>query len=162
MPEINLDCDVQQGYDFKKDSKATVGYVTEMIIGGQALAVDQTTIKDPLRPDMTLGSGVVAVLSSASWGTGPTNPMYFTGQISADNMQTIRAFMTKVAEIGVRFKFVCYQYDFAAGRVFKGYHSGDTQMQGSIEKKGNELSLHFSTEPLAYPPNPKTFPISIG
>jgi len=111
---------------------------------------------------MTLGSGVVAVLSSASWKGEPTNPMYFTGQISASNVQTIRAFMTKVTDIAVKFKFVCYECDFTAGKMFKGYHSGDAQLQGCIEKKGNELSLHFSTEPLAYPPNPKTFPISIG
>jgi hypothetical protein len=163
MPAINLDCDVKQGYDFKKDSKATVGYITEMIIGGQTLAGDQT-IKDPLSPDMTLGA--VAVLSSASWKTGPTNPMYFTGQISAANMHTIRAFMTKGDEdISVRFKFVCYAYDFTAGKMgkmFKSYHSGDTQIQGLIEKKRNELSLHVDTDPLAYPPTPTTFPISIG
>jgi len=88
--------------------------------------------------------------------------MYFTGQISAANMQAIHAFMTKVTDIAVKFKFVCYECDFTAGKMFKGYHSGDAQLQGCIEKKGNELSLHFSTEPLAYPPKPKTFPISIG
>jgi len=35
MPAINLECNVKQGYDFKKDSKETVGYITEMIVGGR-------------------------------------------------------------------------------------------------------------------------------
>jgi hypothetical protein len=162
MPELNLDCDVKQGYDFKKDASATVGYLTELILGGQALAVDQTMIKDPLKPDAALGSGVVAVLSSASWGMGPTNAMYFTGQISAANMQTLRAFMTKVTDLSVKLKFVCYQFDFVAMKMFKSFHSGDAELAGLIEKKGAELSLHFSATPLSFPPKPKTFPFSIG
>jgi len=81
--------------------------------------------------------GAVAVLSGASWKTEPTDPMYFTGQISAANMHTMRAFMTKGGEdISVRYKFACYAYDFTPGKMFKSYHTGDVQVQGFIEKKG--------------------------
>jgi hypothetical protein len=163
MPAIDLDCNVKQAYEFKKDSKATVGYITQMLIGGHTLPSDQT-IKDPLNPDMPLAA--VAVLSTASWTTGPTDPMYFTGQLSAANMQAMRDFMSKgTDDISVEFKFACYEYDFTLdkmGKVFKGYHSGDALLRGSIVKKGNELDLHVDSDPQTYPQRPMTFLFGMG
>jgi hypothetical protein len=86
MPEFRKVADVYQGYNFKKDKQTTVGFITKLNLGATALAADQTC-KDPTNPSQDIK--VIAVLSDVLWETGVTDAIYFSGQLSVANRQSI-------------------------------------------------------------------------
>jgi len=55
---------------------------------------------------------VVAVLNNVSWETGPTDTIYFSGQISIHNKQTIQSLiLVSITNEEVTFEFEVYEYD---------------------------------------------------
>jgi hypothetical protein len=112
---IYFTCNVENGFNYQIDQQATVGYITSLTIGTTTLRAD-LNVKDP-----TTGSAItaVAVLSQFSWNAGPSDPLSFTGQISATNKQTLAALLSKsLTNSQVQIGFKVFQYDLFAKTYF--------------------------------------------
>src|ERR1044071_8755654 len=117
MPTFQKTCDIQQGYNYKKDIQTPVGFLTSLKIGDVTLKADQT-VKDPMAPETDLP--VVSVLSGAMWELGATDTLYYTGQISVYNKQQTQLLTYKdLTKVDVTFKFSVYAYDPLEKKYFK-------------------------------------------
>lgn len=160
MPEFRKICDPYQGYNFKKDRQSTVGFITALKIGGTALAVDQS-VKDPTNATAELK--VVAVLTDILWELGVTDALYFTGQVSVYNRQTLMdLIINSLTNIEVDFKFTIYEYDPVAKVYFKCFHCNDTEMKGLLEKKGEELNLTVADQASSEVQSPENYTFNTG
>lgn len=159
MPVFSRPCDIYQGYNFKKDVQTTVGYITKMTIGDTALDVNQTC-KDPLNSANDLK--VVAVLSQFDWYAGPTDGMYFTGQVALSNKQkmVLLAFQSMV-KVAVVFQFTVYEFDPGAEKYFKAA-TCDADLNGLLEKNGSDLNLSVSNQPSTEVQSPLNYSFQIG
>jgi hypothetical protein len=160
MPVFNISCDITQGFKFHKDCSSPVGFITELNVGGKAMAAD-FTCKDPENPDADLK--VVAVLSQAHWGTGVTDTMLFAGQISIDNRQAMEILTYKLLNnVEVDFKFRVYDYDPKAKKYFRCFHANDAELKGLLEKNGDDLSLTVASDPSSEVESPLNYTFRIG
>ena len=160
MPEFRKQCDIYQGYNFKKDKQTTVGFLTSLSIGGTALSAD-TTCKDPMNPTSDLK--VVAVCSDVLWELGVTDSLYFTGQISVYNRQTVmNLIINALTSIEAVYKFTVYDYDPVAKVYFKTFHCNDTDMNGVLEKRGEDLNLTVAEQASTEVQSPGNYTMNIG
>lgn len=160
MPNFNLSCSVDQGYNFRKDVSVPVGYLTALKIGTQQFAAD-TSCKDPLQPGNALA--VVAVLSAVSWGVGVTDTVYFAGQLSASHRQDVQmlAYLS-LTNVEVEFKFQIFNYDPVAKLYYKCLYHGEDPMKGLLEKNGDDLNISVADDPSTEVQSPINYAFQIG
>jgi hypothetical protein len=162
MPQFARSLDVYQGFNFKKDKQAPVGYITKLKVGDVELKADQESIKDPEQPDKALANKVVAVLNHYLWETGITDAMYFSAQISTNNKQSIAAALLGTwANVEVMFTYVIYEYDPAQKKYFKSNYI-DAELKGILEKNGDDLNLTVADDPSHEVQSPKNFTLQVG
>jgi hypothetical protein len=162
MPQFARSLDVYQGFNFKKDKQAPVGYITKLKVGDVDLKADQESIKDPEQPDKTLGNKVVGVLNHYMWETGITDAMYFSAQISTGNKQTVSAALLGTwSNVEVLFTYTIYEYDPAQKKYFKSNYI-DKELKGILEKNGDELNLSVADDPSHEVQSPKNFTLQVG
>lgn len=162
MPQFARALDVYQGFNFKKDKQAPVGYITKLKIGDLVIKADLETIKDPETPDKALKDKVVGVLNHYLWETGVTDAMYFSGQITTANKQELSAKLLGVmSNVEVLFQYVVYEYDPLQKKYFKS-NFVDKEMKGLLEKNGDELNVAVADDPSTEVQEPKNFTIQIG
>lgn len=161
MATFQKNCDIKQGYDFKKDIQRTVGYITSLKVGDTELKADQT-VKDPTSPETDYP--VVAVLSGAGWHLGPTDTIYFTGQISVANKQQVALLVYKdLSKVDVEFKFAVYEYDPLEKKYFQCMlPTEDSALKGLLEKEGGDLSIGVADDPSPEPQMPQNHSFHIG
>ena len=160
MPEFRKITDVYQGFNFKKDKQTTVGFITKLNLGTTTLTPDQTC-KDPTNPDQDVK--VVAVLSDVLWETGVTDGVYFSGQVSVTNRQSIAqlAYLS-LADVSSLFQFSIYEYDPLAKKYFRCFHAGDTDLKGILEKRGDELNLSVADAASTEVQSPENYAFNVG
>jgi len=162
MPQFSRALDVYQGFNFKKDKQAPVGYITKLKVGEHELTADQETIKDPEQPDKALGTKVVGVLNHYLWETGTTDAMYLAAQVSTANKQMISsALLGTWANVEVVFKYVIYEYDPLQKKYFKSSFV-DAELKGILEKNGDELNLAIADDPSHEVQSPKNYTLQVG
>jgi len=160
MPEYRRSLDVYQGYNYKKDKQTSVGFITKMKIGDTDLTADQTC-KDPTNPTQDLK--VMAVLSGVLWETGVTDAVYFSGQISTPNRQNVALMViTNLTNIVTVFQFSVYDYDPLAKKYFLAFQSNGTDMNGLIEKRGEDLNLSVADDVSTEVQSPENYAFQIG
>jgi len=161
MPTFQKSCDVNQGYNFKKDIQTSVGYLTSLKVGDVTLKADQT-VKDPLAPETDFP--VVAVLSGAMWELGVTDTLYYTGQISVYNKQQTQLLVYKdLSKVDVVFKFAVYSYDPIEKKYFKCMlGTEDAELNGLLEKNGADLNLSVADEASGEVQSPENYAFQIG
>jgi len=160
MAEFSKSCDIFQGYNYKKDVQTPVGYITKLKIGDVELKADQT-VKDPMSPEDALK--VVGVLSSAMWGLGPTDAVYFAAQISVGSKQScVELIYRSLTKVEVLFQFSVYDYDPLAKKYFKCLHCSDTDMKGILEKNGADLNLGVADEKSTEVQSPENYAFYVG
>ena len=160
MPEIRKVCDVFQGYSFKKDRQATVGYLTALTIGDTDIRADQKC-SDPMSPGKEIT--VVAVLSEILWELGVTDAVYFSGQVSIFNRQDVASLIyNTMVNVFVKFRFDVYEYDPVAKAYFKAFTSGGTTMNGLLEKRGEDFNLEIADNPSTEVQSPENYAFSMG
>jgi hypothetical protein len=158
MPEFRKILDVYQGYNFKRDKHTPVGFITKLTLGGTDLTPDQNC-KDPTEQDVV----AVAVLSDVLWETGVTDALYFSGQVSVTNKQSIAQLVySTMVDILVVYQFKVFEYDPLAKKYFLCFHSNDTDMNGILEKKGEDLNLSVADDPSTQVQSPENYSITIG
>jgi hypothetical protein len=162
MPQFARSLDVYQGFNFKKDKQAPVGFVTKLKVGEHELAADQETIRDPEQPDKALGTKVVGVLNHFLWETGYTDAMYMSLQISTGNKQMVAAaLMGTWSNVEVGFSYVVYEYDPLKKKYFKSSYA-DAELKGILEKNGDSLNLSVADDPSNEVQSPKNFTLQVG
>ncbi len=160
MAEFNKQCDIVQGYNFKKDVQTSVGFITKMKVGDVELTADQK-VKDPLSPGDDLP--VVAVLSGAMWELGPTDGLYFSGQVSIASKQALMELIyTSLTKVEVVFQFTVYDYDPVAKKYFKALHCSDTDLNGILEKNGDDLNLAVAEDKSSEVQSPENYAFHVG
>lgn len=161
MATFQKNCDQYQGYNFKKDVQTAVGYITSLKIGDTTLSVDQT-VKDPMSPADDLK--VVAVLTGALWELGPTDALYFSGQISVPNKQAVQLLTYKdLTKVEVVVKFAVYDYDPVEKKYFKCMlGADDAELNGILEKNGSDLNLSVADEASREVQSPENFSFQTG
>ena len=160
MAAYRRSLDIYQGYNYKRDKQTPVGFITRLQIGDSIIHADQTC-KDPTQPSHDLK--VVAVLSGVQWDTGLTDPLYFTGQISVSNRQTV-ALMTinPVIQVEVILQFAIYDYDPMAKTCFLAFSSNGTDVKGLLEKRGDDINLSVFDEPASEVQSPENYAFQMG
>lgn len=162
MPQFARALDVYQGFNFKKDKQASVGYITKLKVGDIELVADQESIKDPEQPDKTLGTKVVGVLNHYMWETGMTDAMYLSAQISTSNKQVVSsALLGTWSNVEVLFKYIVYEYDPLAKKYFKSNFI-DADLKGILEKNGDDLNLSVADDPSSEVQSPKNYTLQVG
>lgn len=160
MAAYRRSIDVYQGYNFKKDKQSLVGFITKMKIGDTELKADQSC-KDPMNPTQALP--VVAVMNGVAWDTGVTDALYLSGQLSTENRQAVAllAIMTLV-NINTVFQFKVYEYDKVAKKYFIAFQSNDTDMNGLIEKRDEDLTISVADDASEEVESPDNYRFHIG
>lgn len=160
MAQFRKQCDVVQGYNFKKDVQTIVGFITKLKVGGLDITAD-TTVKNPLKPTEDLK--VVGVAGDVLWELGVTDAVYLTGQVSVYNRQNVMGLIINdMTNIEVIFQFVVFEYDPVAKAYFKCFHVNDTDMKGILEKKGKDLNLTITEDPSADVQSPENYTLTVG
>jgi len=160
MPQFRKTLDVYQGYNYKKDKQTPVGFITSLTLGATALTADQTC-KDPTNPETDLK--VVAVLSDILWETGVTDAIYFSGQVSVTNKQSIATLVyTSMTNMLAVFQFSVYEYDPLVKKYYLCFHSNSVDMNGILEKRGEELNLAIADDPSSQVQSPENYALTTG
>lgn len=160
MAEFNKSCDIYQGYNYKKDVQTPIGYITKLTVGGSPLNADQT-VKDPLNPETDLN--VVAVLRGVLWQLGPTDALYFSGQVSTTTKQTLLGLIYRtLTTVEVVYQFAVYDYDPVAKKYYQCLHCMATDMNGILDKNGSDLTLSIAEDASGEVQSPKNYGFSIG
>lgn len=139
MAKLELVCEFQQGFQFRKDKKATIGYITEMKVGDTDFS-KKFECADPCSDSGTVKA--VGVLRRCNWDLGKTDPLVFVGQVTGDTKKKVELLTQKdMVSIEVKFKFVVYAFDNDANKYYKCFHCNDAELKGKIAKSGENLIL---------------------
>lgn len=160
MPDVNFDCSVYQGFNFKKDIQDQVGHLVALTIGTEEISAD-LNIVDPTDVSKTIKA--VGVISNIQWSTGYAEPIFINYQISTDNKSTIAAMLHgTLSNTNVEFNFNIYEFDPKEKMYFKCFHANDTVLKGLVFNRGGDLDLYINTEQSREVESPKNFTMSIG
>jgi hypothetical protein len=154
--------DVYQGFNFKKDKQAPVGFLKSIRIGDVELARDYTTLRDPEMPDRALPFPVAGVLSFSLWDMGAADAMYFSAQVSNANKQKLSSALLGTGEnTAVTFEVVIYQYDPLQKKYFKSFFF-DAPLSGAVEVNGEETNLTVADDPSSEVQSPVNYTLQVG
>ena len=162
MPQFARSLDVYQGFNFKKDKQTPTGFITELTIGTDGkLNADQETMVDPTKPKEHIKA--VGVLGHYLWETGITDAMYMSAQISVHNKQILMSKLLLGAwtDMSIKFKYVLFEYDPVHKKYFVS-NSHDKELNGILEKNGDEINLVVSDDPSHEVQSPLNFTLQIG
>jgi len=158
MPQFARALDVYQGFNHKHDKQTSVGFITELKIGGQVIKADI----EAYDPKAKAALKSVAVLNHYLWETGFTDAMYMSGQLTVANKVTLQTMlMQDWKDTTVEFKYVVFEYDPVAKKFFESNKVTAT-MKGLIEKHGHELNLHVADDHSHEVQSPLNFTFQIG
>ncbi len=159
---VSHECDVVQGFNFRKDTQTTVGHINSLKIGDVELAVD-LAVTDPtdLAGDKVK---VVGVMSSFFWEGGYANSIQLSAQVSNANQKSVALLTnTDLSNTAVEFTFTVYTYDFEVKKYYKCCHSGDETLLGLVEKdSGGGLALSIESDQSTEVMSPMNFLFEIG
>lgn len=161
MATFQKNCDIYQGYNFKKDVQTPVGFITEIKVGDITLTADQSC-KDPMAPENVLA--VVAVLSGVMWELGVTDALYFSGQLSVFNKQQVNQLLYKdLSKVDVICKFVVYEYDPLQKKYYKCLlPTDDKALNGLLEKRGDDLNITVADDASTEVQSPQNYSFQTG
>jgi hypothetical protein len=161
MAEFYKNCDVYQGYNYRKDKQTTVGFVTALKIGDLTLTADQTC-KDPTASETDVKA--VMVLSGAMWGLGVTDAVYVSGQVSVANKRNLMSLLYKdLTKVDVELNFSVYEYDPVQKTYYKCMEGTDgAVLKGILEKSGSELNLSVADDASREVQSPENYAVQMG
>jgi hypothetical protein len=162
MAQFARSLDIYQGFNFKKDKQVPVGFLTSLKIGDkEAFKADQETVKDPLAPTDN-HDPVVGVISHFMWETGTTDAMYISAQVSTANKQHLAELLFgSWTHVEVTFNVSIYEYDPLKKAYFKSMWA-DAELEGVLEKNGDDLNLSVADDPSSEVQSPKNFTMQVG
>lgn len=136
--EFSKECDVGQGYNFKKNEHHTFGFITSWTIGENTISPDIKVVDPNSLASVAASAGstgsqemntsgifnlaVVGVLGSASWSTLPNENITLDARVSLTNAQTLRMItMQSLKKVIMQIGFVVYEYDLVNQKYFTSF-----------------------------------------
>ncbi|MDQ5987783.1 MAG: hypothetical protein CSYNP_03529 [Syntrophus sp. SKADARSKE-3] len=165
-PPINVNavssypCSVGQGFNLDKDAQILVGHIDYIKIGGVEMQND-FTVTNP--EDFTKSKSVFGIVENIAWYGGYADPIIFTAQVSTTNRNTLAALKRpNMSDTTVEFSFTIYEYDPAAKKYFKCFHTDSMKLKGLIQKSAGDLVMYTSAEMGMEVVSPKNYSVSLG
>jgi len=146
MAEEHHFCDVENGFNFKRDIQNPLGHLKALTVGQQVIEANMEVIS-PEAGDMVT---VVGIISEVKWEGGDAHPITVKCQVSNSN----KVLLTELTgdtlhDTGVEFDFDIFEYDPAPDqrKFYKCFHTNDEVVKGRLEKdhKG-KLSIEVAKE----------------
>ena len=161
MADLNVYCNVIQGFNFEKDSQDRIGHLVSLKIGDIQYEAD-LKVEDPTKIGDDAGKvDVVGVISSVHWPSGYTDPVEFHCRVTSKNKQTSFLLQHKtMSKTDVEYSFVIYEYDPTKKVYFKHFHSGKVDLQGLVAKFGSNLQFNIGNDESIDVVSPKNFEFS--
>jgi predicted nuclease of predicted toxin-antitoxin system len=157
---IELGCDVTQGFNFRKDVQAQIGFVRSLKIGEVELKAD-LTLKDP--ENNQTDTKVVGVAHSIGWSVSTTDPVFVSLQVGEEAKNKIDTLTKKnMSNIEVEMIFDCYTYDPADKKYFKNFHTKEAALKGLIFGQGDDLAIQMGLEPAYEVQEPRNYTLNIA
>lgn len=157
---IEVICDVENGFNVQRDQQKTIGYITSLTIGTTTLRPD-LNVKDPTKEGSPFQA--VAVLGKASWNGGATDFLNFTAQISTPNKQAVAMLLRqKLSNPQAQIAFKAFEYDPVAKKYFVVFApAADTGLKGSVAKSETGIQLSVAPRPDSTVKSPENFEMAI-
>ncbi|MBL8632686.1 MAG: hypothetical protein JNM40_05630 [Myxococcales bacterium] len=181
MAEYNRAMNVKQGFDFKKDQQATIGFLTSLKIGMETFTPD-FTVNSPMaavtgtgltaNATATIGAlTVVGVLANVTWALGDTDPLIFEAQVSIASKQAISALVyASMIDVDCEVGFVVYEYDPLSKKYYAAFSNSaqaatdaaaGRSVRGQIQKDGEALGLEIDAEAGTDVESPKNYKLTL-
>jgi len=147
--------DVTQGFYFRENISAPVGFLTSLKIGDTVFASD-FAVRDPE------GSGaemqVVGVLSFLGWTGYSGDPINVTVQLSEASRNLFNGLTNEEkTKAEIDFAFSSYSYDKNAGAYYKSIHTNGIALKG-----GRTWGTAISSQPGSVVPDPTNYWFSMA
>jgi len=142
MAEKSYNCDLAQGFNFKKDLQTTVGHIYALKIGETKLAADFTNIVDP--EDVSKTVKVVGIISGISWNIGQAEPVSIAFNVSNANKVSLKDLTeNKLSKTNVEIEFKIFEFDQADGqkKYYPAFHTNGASVKALLKKSGGDLEL---------------------
>ena len=157
---INQACDMNQGFNFRKDVQTEIGYVTKLKVGGVDLTAD-FTLKDP--ESNQTDKKVVGVASYLGWDVSATEPVQLNVQVSETAKNKLDALTKKtMSNLEVDIAFDCYGYDPSEKRYFKNFHTNEQEVKGLIFGRGNDLAINMGLDQNQLVQEPRNYTLTLA
>ena len=157
---VDLNHDVVQGFNFRKDKMVQVGFVTQLKIGDVDLTAD-ITCKDP--ENNQSDKKVVGIAGYTGWTASATDALNMNIQVSETAKNKLDVLTKKnMSNVEVDFKFDCYNYDPSEKKYYKNFHTNDATMKGLIVSQGDDLAVRILLQPSTVVQEPRNFTLSMG
>ena len=156
MAEMFFNCDVVQGFNFRKDVQDKVGFINSIDIGEAGELLSDLTVTDP--EDVDGEFKVFGILSDISWAGGYAEPIQFSCQVSNENSKLLSLLThTDLANTKVTMSFTVYDYDPVAKKYYPCFHSNEEELGGLVLKEGGNLAMTIDGEQSLEVPSPKNY-----
>ncbi len=158
---IEHDCDVVQGYQFKKDVQLKCGFVNKLKIGDVEFEADQD-INKPDAPDAKVQ--VVGVIKYFKWGGGEVHPGLFEFQISADNKAKAQELIqNRLDKNNCEIDFEIFNFDSGKAKAFyQCFHTGGSPFNGVLQKEAGAFVLSLNDTASSEVEQPENFLLVVG
>ncbi|MEE2788032.1 MAG: hypothetical protein VX589_11885 [Myxococcota bacterium] len=157
---IEIACDMNQGFNFRKDVMTQIGMINRLKIGDVELAAD-ITLKDP--ENNQTDKKVVGVLNYIGWGAAPTEQVTVAVQVTETAKNKLDGLTKKnMSNIEVDLDFDCYTYDPREKKYFKNFHSNDVDMKGLIFGEGDDLAIRIHLDQNQMVQAPRNYTLELG
>ena len=162
MGEQYHQCDVANGFNFKRDVQNPLGHLKALTIGQEAIEANMEVII-PESGDMV---NVVGIISDISWEGGDAHPISLSCQVSNSNKVLLTGLTgDTLHDTSVEFDFDIYRYDPAPDqrKFFKCFHTNDEVVKGRLEKSSRgELAVEVAQDPSHEVESPLNFTLSFA
>ncbi len=146
MALTHLDCSIEQGFNFQKDTQSRVGYITSLTIGKEEFKAD-FKVTDPVEMDPDTKKDVVGVLELVYWQGGYVDPIFYYFRVSTSNKVIGKVLVdTKLDDTTVEINYVIYDYDPVEKKHYPSFHSEEATLKGLISKNGESLDIEINQD----------------
>ncbi|MEE2788027.1 MAG: hypothetical protein VX589_11860 [Myxococcota bacterium] len=157
---IEIPCDMNQGFNFRKDVMTQIGMINTLKIGEVDLTAD-ITLKDP--ENNQTDKTVVGVLNYVGWSAAPTDPVHLTVQVSESAKNKLDGLTKKnMSNVEVDLDFDCYTYDAREKKYFKNFHANDAELKGLIFGQGDDLAIRIHLDQNQMVQAPRNYTLELG
>jgi hypothetical protein len=161
MAEEIHNCDITQGFNFKRDVQNPLGHIKSLTIGDTEIPANM----DVINPENDEIITVVGVIGYIEWEGGDAHPIRLSCQVSNTN-KVLLAGLTgdTLHNTSVELDFDVFQYDPAPEqrKFYKCFHCNDEAVKGLIEKSGGKLNISIEQEHSHEVMSPLNFTLSLG
>jgi hypothetical protein len=146
MAEEYHQCDVVNGFNFKRDVQNALGHLKTLTLGQETIEANMEVIC----PETNDKVNVVGIISDISWEGGDAHPISINCQVSNSNKVLLTGLTgDTLHDTSVEFDFDIFRYDPAPDqrKFYKCFHCNDEAVKGRLEKSADgRLSVSIAQE----------------